>query len=160
MFLVSDKLDGRRAKIRGFLEKEPAIAVLLAAADFEWTIRRAILLLGKDSTTEIRDTDLHRVAGLARYERAWESQVQANHGKSLRDVLALSADESEFLEKEAIQLIMREIVRQHGVMKDEIAAGTRDKSRYLKPLEKGNTMGEIVLALMEVFEVTLDEVAA
>ena len=54
MFLVSDIPAQRRGKIQSFLENdEPAIAVLLAAADCERTIRRAILSLGKTPTREL-----------------------------------------------------------------------------------------------------------
>ena len=55
MFLVTDKMETRRAKILGFLDKgEPAIAVLLAAADCERTVRRAILALGVTPTRELQ----------------------------------------------------------------------------------------------------------
>jgi hypothetical protein len=55
MFLVSDALEKRQAKIRGFLTAgEPAIAILLAAADCERTVRRAILALGVTPTKELR----------------------------------------------------------------------------------------------------------
>ncbi len=55
MFLVTDKLETRRAKILGFLDRgEPAIAVLLAAADCERTVRRAILALGVTPTRELQ----------------------------------------------------------------------------------------------------------
>jgi hypothetical protein len=54
MFLVTDDLITREDKIRGFIKREPAIAVLLAAADCERTIRRAILALGVTPTLELQ----------------------------------------------------------------------------------------------------------
>lgn len=87
MFLVSDTLASRQAKIKSFLGSEPAISVLLAAADFEWTIRRAILLLGDDPNVVIRESDLHKASGLAKYERAWNSQVKSKFGVPIKDVL-------------------------------------------------------------------------
>ncbi len=51
MFLVSDTLEERSAKIHRFIaEREPAIAVLLAAVDCERTIRRAVMSLGTTPT--------------------------------------------------------------------------------------------------------------
>ena len=66
--------------------------------------------------------------------------------------LAFDCDESE---KETIQLIIQEIVRQSEEMKAEVAAGNRDSSPYLQPLEKDNRWGRTVLALAQAFEVNL-----
>ena len=54
MFLISDSLATRQAKINRFLDGgEPAIGLLLAAVDFERTVRRAILALGVTPTREL-----------------------------------------------------------------------------------------------------------
>lgn len=100
MFLVSDTLVSRRTKIRQFMDDEPAIAVLLAAADFEWTVRRAILLLGHDPNLDIRDGDLHKASGLWRYEKAWNNQVTPQYGRALSDVVP----DWEYLEEKAMPL--------------------------------------------------------
>ncbi len=71
--------------------------------------------------------------------------------------MAEGCDESE---KEAIQLIVQEIVKQSEEMKAEVFAGKREASAYLKPLEKSNRWGKAVLALAEAFEVKLESVAA
>jgi hypothetical protein len=42
VFLMSDALEGSHTKTQSFLAHEPAIAVLVAVSDFEWTLRRAI----------------------------------------------------------------------------------------------------------------------
>ena len=54
MFLINDTMEERHQTIRSFLSSDPMIAVILAAADFEWTVRRAILALGTLPTKEIR----------------------------------------------------------------------------------------------------------
>jgi hypothetical protein len=59
-------------------------------------------------------------------------------------------------EKEAIQLIVQEIVRQSKEMKAEVATGEREASEYLKPLKKSNYWGKAVLALAMAFEVKLE----
>jgi hypothetical protein len=76
MFLVSDTLEQRQARIRSlFTKHEMTAAVLLAAADFEWTVRRGILLLGKSPRREIRISVLAKCFGLDSYRDAWASEV-------------------------------------------------------------------------------------
>lgn len=70
--------------------------------------------------------------------------------------LAASCDKSQ---KEAIQLIVKEIVVQSEQMKAKVAAGTRESSNYLMPLDKTNCWGMTVLALAEAFEVVIEPVA-
>lgn len=71
----------------------------------------------------------------------------------------LAAD-CDLSEKEAITLIVQEIVRQSGVMKSEVAEKKREPSSYLMPLDKSNWWGRTVLALVEAFEIKLEPIAA
>ena len=77
---------------------------------------------------------------------------------SYKDYLAMCqrmaecCDESQ---KEAIRLIVREIVKQSEEMKAEVAAGKRAATNYLAPLKRGNSWGKAVLALAKAFEVKL-----
>ncbi len=72
-FLVNDSQSDRHAKIRSFLTADEAvIAVLLAAVDFEWTLRRAICALGNISP---KDLSSKRISGLDGYRRAWKAAV-------------------------------------------------------------------------------------
>jgi hypothetical protein len=59
-------------------------------------------------------------------------------------------------QKEAIQLIVQEIVKQSEEMKSEVIAGKREDSAYFKLLDKSNRWDKIVSALAEVFEVKLE----
>lgn len=87
-FLVGDNQANRHAKIRGFLnDGEPVIAVLLAAADFEWTVGRAILALGTSPNTDIRSGVLARCSGLVKYNEAWKSEVGRRFGGDLSSVV-------------------------------------------------------------------------
>ncbi len=66
MFLVRDRIEARHEKIRTFMgSDDAAIAVLLAAADFERTVRRAILALGNTPTKQLR-TKVLGASGLRR----------------------------------------------------------------------------------------------
>ena len=87
-FLVDDKQPDRHAKIKSFLaNRENVIAVLLAAADFEWTVRRAILALGASPNADIRSGVLKHCSGLDKYKEAWTKEVKRNRAKGLADVV-------------------------------------------------------------------------
>jgi hypothetical protein len=87
MFLVSDTPKARHEKIRSFLEREPVIAVLLAAVDFEWTVRRAILALGNNPTKFIRENVINRTSGLDDYKESWREEVKPRFGVGLAGVI-------------------------------------------------------------------------
>ena len=87
MFLVSDTIVKRHAKIRSFIKKDPAIAVILAAADFEWTVRRAILALGRSPTKHIREKVLANCTGLEKYKNAWKEEVKPRLNSDLAIVV-------------------------------------------------------------------------
>jgi hypothetical protein len=84
MFLVKDTVQKRHEKILSFLEKEPAIAVLLSAADFEWTVRRVILACG---SSPIRDLRSRQLNGLNSYAKCWKNEVTPRFPKELQKVV-------------------------------------------------------------------------
>jgi hypothetical protein len=75
MYLVGDRPEFREKRIRDFLAREPAIAVILAAVHFEWTASRAILFLGRKANTELRETLQKNCSGLAGYKKCWLDEV-------------------------------------------------------------------------------------
>lgn len=87
MFLVSDTIERRHLKIRSFLPGEPVMAILLAAVDFEWTVRRAIIALGTNSNKTIREVVLKHCHGPDHYKEAWKTEVKLRFGKGLADVV-------------------------------------------------------------------------
>jgi hypothetical protein len=87
MFLASHNAERREAKIRAFLYREPSIAVLLAAANFEWTVCRAILFLSENVNRELRKSisSVHRFDG---YKDLWHQEVcSLTGGKRLTEVV-------------------------------------------------------------------------
>ncbi len=58
--------------------------------------------------------------------------------------------------REAIQLIIKEIIKQHKEFELQIQQGNMEKSNYLNPLNKDNSQGRAILSLAEVFEVKVD----
>jgi hypothetical protein len=91
MFLVSDNAEDRRKKILEFLDSgETAIAVLLAAANFEWIVRRAIVLLGKSRTGKFTENGgiFSKCHGLDKYKEVWKAEVSDVKEKRLSDVIS------------------------------------------------------------------------
>jgi hypothetical protein len=89
MFTLFDKRDKRRKTIAGYAEIDIQLGVLLAAVDFEWTCRRAILALSKNPTVTIRQkfsTDYRSFGGL---KIGWENEVDDK--KSLDSVFSGTA---------------------------------------------------------------------
>jgi hypothetical protein len=89
-------------------------------------------------------------------ERPTDESYVSSEGSSFEDYLAMCkrlAEACDDSKKEAIQLIIKEIVKQADEMKAEVATGKRKPSGYLQPLEKGNLWGKVVLALAEAFGV-------
>jgi hypothetical protein len=101
LFLVSDCRSSREAKIRSFLQEDPAVAIILAAADFEWTVRRAIVALGHSPTKLIRNEVLAKRHGLDEYKDAWKQEVTGRvGGKGLAELVP----NWEFFKKKAYDL--------------------------------------------------------
>ncbi|MBC8148002.1 MAG: hypothetical protein H8E98_08480 [Bacteroidetes bacterium] len=74
MFLVKDNYKERKNRIKGFLKTEPPIAIILSAVHFEWTVRRAIIALGKSPNMDIRK-ELRHCHGLKKYRKLWKKEV-------------------------------------------------------------------------------------
>jgi hypothetical protein len=88
MFLINDTLEARHQTIRNFLLSDRMIAVILAAADFEWTVRRAILGLGISPTKEIRRRfEAERTSGLKGYKEVWRYEVKPRLGRDLTNII-------------------------------------------------------------------------
>jgi hypothetical protein len=87
MFWVNELRSDRRNKICSFFnDKDIAISVLLAAADFEWTCRRAIIALGSRPNADIRES-LKRCSGLDKYKEHWKNEVFPGKGKRLTEII-------------------------------------------------------------------------
>jgi hypothetical protein len=89
MFFVNDNQEARHGFIRKHLTEESAsIAIILASIDFEWTLRRAILALGKNPTKCIRKNVLANLpGGYDGYKQAWRAEVQPRIGIRIDQVV-------------------------------------------------------------------------
>lgn len=88
MFFVSDTQKQRHKMIRSYLAQDRApIAVVLAAVDFEWTVRRAIMALGSSPTPHIRKVVMKNISGLRGYKESWKAEVQPRLKLSLPQVI-------------------------------------------------------------------------
>ena len=76
MFLVHDGRRKRKESVLRFAAEDVCVGVLLAAADFEWTCRRAIQAMGYGPTEGIR-IELFECGDFGiRVKKGWENQVR------------------------------------------------------------------------------------
>ncbi|MBQ6011482.1 MAG: hypothetical protein IJL17_23325 [Kiritimatiellae bacterium] len=75
MFDLNDKRDKRRRVILGKAQIDARHGVLLAAMDFEWTCRRAILALSKKPTVVLYEKYIEDYSAFKGLEKAWSSEV-------------------------------------------------------------------------------------
>lgn len=86
-FNLSDTFDYRRDAILGMLDSGlPGIAVISVASDLEWTLRRAIVALGKSPNTDIHKK-LERTSGLRKYATQWDAEVTARFNQPLETLI-------------------------------------------------------------------------
>jgi len=81
MFLVENSgAAERRAIVEKHAEMDPVVGFLVAMVDFEWTLRRTILALGKRPTQEIRKCILSKCSGVDGYKDAWKEVIEGCEG--------------------------------------------------------------------------------
>lgn len=86
-FKIEDGYEYRGKTILDLLDSGlPDIAVISAAADLEWTLRRAIVSLGCSPNREIHKK-LEKTSGLRRYAALWSKEVSPRHGSSLETLI-------------------------------------------------------------------------
>jgi hypothetical protein len=87
MFIVSHSLQVRANEIQGWLRGQPSVALLVAAAYFEWTVCRGILTLSQRPNVDVR-ADLVGVYGLKRYKSFWHDELKhLGHGARLTEII-------------------------------------------------------------------------
>lgn len=75
MFDLSDKRNKRRKTILGYAHFDPGMGVVLAAMDFEWTCRRAIVALSGTPTATLYERFFNRYTSLKKLTNAWRDEV-------------------------------------------------------------------------------------
>lgn len=75
MFDLSDKRNKRRKTILGYAHFDPGMGVVLAAMDFEWTCRRAIVALSETPTTILYERFFRRYTNSRMLRQAWNIEV-------------------------------------------------------------------------------------
>jgi len=89
-FLIQDNQSGRHEKIRSYLTDDNAIiAVLLAAIDLEWTLRRTIDAAASKHPLIIEKLKNSNISGLKRYETEWNKVcVKLHKMKPLNQIVS------------------------------------------------------------------------
>jgi hypothetical protein len=87
-FKVEDRFDHREKTIQAILEGGlVGLAVISAAADLEWTLRRAIIALGISPNKDLR-AKLEKTSGLRKYANLWSKEVVPRQGRTLESLIA------------------------------------------------------------------------
>jgi hypothetical protein len=109
MFKIYETRENREELMKKILSEDPCVALVIAFIDFEWTVRRCILALGKSTTKDIRamfagkllkrsyrndeSTKFDRnsnnkfISGLQGYRGLWNAEVTENGHHCLADIL-------------------------------------------------------------------------
>ena len=69
-----DTSEARRKKVNAIFAISPMAGFLLSSVNLEWTLRRAILAVGRDPTKRIRSS-FRKIHGIDGYKQVWKSQV-------------------------------------------------------------------------------------
>ena len=118
-FNLQDSFAVREKSILDMLEGGyPGISVITAAANLEWTLRRAIVALGVSPNKDLQKR-LEKTSGLRKYAALWKKEVSVRHGQELE---ALIDDWDQFVDS-TYQLRHRLV---HGAL-------TRTTRDYAKP---------------------------
>lgn len=88
MFSYSVSIEDRLAKIQRLVsEGDHCIALVVAAADFERTMRRAIVSLSLKPTADVRERIEKKYNSIGRYQQAWTLFVEPARNLSLSNTL-------------------------------------------------------------------------
>lgn len=89
MFFINDTRNIRNKMIKSLFAISPAVGVIIAAADFEWTCRRCILALGSSPTNKIKLDKklLYKCSGLKKYRQIWDKEVKIRTSCELDDFI-------------------------------------------------------------------------
>lgn len=78
MFDLNDKRQKRRKTIVGYAQMDAKHGVILAAMDFEWTCRRAILALSRKPTVVLYEKFIEDYSAFRGLTKAWREEVMPN----------------------------------------------------------------------------------
>ena len=98
MFSIYETRSDREKLLNNLLEQDPTLALIVAFIDFEWTVRRTILALGKSSTKVIRaryagenpetgqkDCNRRAVCSLDGFNELWNQEVASGSARKFYD---------------------------------------------------------------------------
>jgi len=77
LFSIGYGSEKREALIKDYIDKEFSIALILAAVNFEWTLKRTILILGETNTIKLRKEleEKYRLTGEGSLEEVWDREI-------------------------------------------------------------------------------------
>lgn len=108
MFKIYETRENREELMKKILSEDPCVALVIAFIDFEWTVIRCILALGKSTTKDIRarfagklsipyestkfdnKSNNKLISGLRGYKDLWNAEVKVNGHECLSKILNLN----------------------------------------------------------------------
>ena len=85
MFGIQENRENRKALIEKIANANVGAGVILASTDFDWTLARCILVLGKTPTVTLRDELLQPKKGLEGYKDIWKKEIASQSLTTLFD---------------------------------------------------------------------------
>ena len=85
MFGIQENRENRKALIEKIANANVGAGVILASTDFDWTLARCILVLGKTPTVTLRDELLQPKTGLEGYKDIWKKEIASQSLTTLFD---------------------------------------------------------------------------
>ncbi len=117
--VTQEDRESRSKRIRDFFKEQPALAYLMAAFDFEWTVRRAIILMSTCPTALVKKAmEVKKVSGLGAYHRCWTNYVQKMRKGTTPNLIEIVFDDpKETLSKtEQIHLLEKAMQLRHRLV--------------------------------------------
>ncbi len=123
-FLVRDGLVNRHNLIRKVYRNNVAMGIQIAHANYEWTMQRAIVALGRKMQVKPRLLQLDKGLSLNQYTRIWDGLFVKSEGKqSIMPLMKIIKDWENFSKK---GFILRHVVAK--THKGEVAIGYREEN--------------------------------
>lgn len=154
MFHVNDTQQQRHERIQNFnTQKDILLGLILSAIDFEWTVRRAIIILGYRPNKIILSESLLKCHGAENYKKAWKAEVYPYRKKGICDVISNWSD----LRGKAFELRNRVV---HGIKgvpaykqaqeaRDLFLHASKEIEKYVHETVKRSVYGKLPVRIKE-----------
>ena len=135
--VTKENRQSRSERIRSLFNEQPALGYLLAVFDFEWTVRRAVLLLSKCPITVIKARfESKHYSGWATYQGCWTKCVQKTRDDVMPSLcqIIFAKDANTDITKEERALVQKAMQLRHQLVHGLSGSIPSDKASVFFPL--------------------------